>query len=73
MLLFQSVALGRYHNEMNLIMEQRLLKAACYCRLSEDDLNDGTSISIETQKTIATQYPCMCGLRRNDVDKFTAE
>ena len=37
-------------------MEQRLLKAACYCRLSEDDLNDGTSISIETQKTIATQY-----------------
>ncbi|MBP1547012.1 MAG: hypothetical protein J6A37_10465 [Oscillospiraceae bacterium] len=54
-------------------MEQRLLKAACYCRLSEDDLNDGTSISIETQKTIATQYPCMCRLRRNDVDKFTAK
>ena len=37
-------------------MEQRILKAACYCRLSEDDLNDGTSISIETQITIAKQY-----------------
>lgn len=37
-------------------MEQRLLKAACYCRLSDDDVNDGTSISIETQMTIAKQY-----------------
>ena len=45
-----------YHNERNLIMEQRMLKAACYCRLSDDDVNDGTSISIETQITIAKQY-----------------
>ena len=37
-------------------MEQRIYKAACYCRLSDDDLNDGISISIETQKIIATQY-----------------
>ena len=37
-------------------MEQRMLKAACYCRLSDDDVNDGTSISIETQITIAKQY-----------------
>lgn len=56
-----------YHNERNLIMEQRILKAACYCRLSEDDLNDGTSISIETQITIAKQY---CKTNRIEIVDF---
>lgn len=37
-------------------MEQKMCKAACYCRLSDDDLNDGMSISIETQMTIHKQY-----------------
>lgn len=48
-------------------MEQRILKAACYCRLSEDDLNDGTSISIETQITIAKQY---CKTNRIEIVDF---
>lgn len=37
-------------------MEQKMYRAACYCRLSNDDLNDGMSISIETQITIHKQY-----------------
>lgn len=37
-------------------MEQKMYKAACYCRLSDDDLNDGMSVSIETQITIQKQY-----------------
>lgn len=37
-------------------MEQKLYRAACYCRLSDDDANDGTSVSIETQITIHKQY-----------------
>ena len=37
-------------------MEQKMYKAACYCRLSDDDVNDGMSISIETQITIHKQY-----------------
>lgn len=48
-------------------MEQRILKAACYCRLSEDDLNDGTSISIEMQITIAKQY---CKTNRIEIVDF---
>ena len=48
-------------------MEQRILKAACYCRLSDDDLNDGTSISIETQITIAKQY---CKANRIEIVDF---
>ncbi len=48
-------------------MVQRILKAACYCRLSEDDLNDGTSISIETQITIAKQY---CKTNRIEIVDF---
>ncbi len=31
-------------------------KAACYCRLSQDDANDGTSVSIETQIKVLTDY-----------------
>ena len=30
--------------------------AACYCRLSKDDENDGTSVSIETQRQILSDY-----------------
>lgn len=37
-------------------MEQKMYRAACYCRLSDDDANDGTSVSIETQMTIHKQY-----------------
>lgn len=44
------------HNERKIIMEQKMYKAACYCRLSDDDLNDGMSVSIETQITIQKQY-----------------
>lgn len=36
------------------IVEQKIMyKAACYCRLSDDDLNDRMSISIETQIIIS--------------------
>ena len=37
-------------------MEQKMYRAACYCRLSDDDAKDGTSVSIETQITIHKQY-----------------
>ncbi|MBP1560427.1 MAG: recombinase family protein [Oscillospiraceae bacterium] len=30
--------------------------AACYCRLSKDDDNDGTSVSIETQRQVLSDY-----------------
>lgn len=30
--------------------------AACYCRLSRDDENDGTSVSIETQRKVLEDY-----------------
>ena len=32
------------------------ISAACYCRLSKDDENDGTSVSIETQQQILSDY-----------------
>ncbi len=37
-------------------MDMKIYKAACYCRLSDDDVNDGMSVSIETQITIHKQY-----------------
>lgn len=37
-------------------MEMKIYKAACYCRLSQDDLNDGTSVSITTQMAVAREY-----------------
>ncbi len=39
-------------------MEQSkyLFNAACYCRLSKDDENDGTSVSIESQIQILTDF-----------------
>ena len=36
--------------------EQRRTIAACYCRLSDDDDQDGTSVSIETQTKILGDY-----------------
>ena len=45
-----------FHNERIFIMEQKMYRAACYCRLSDDDAKDGTSVSIETQITIHKQY-----------------
>ncbi len=30
--------------------------AACYCRLSKDDETDGTSVSIETQQQILSEF-----------------
>ena len=37
-------------------IEQNKYTAACYCRLSRDDENDGTSVSIETQKKVLEDY-----------------
>ncbi len=39
-------------------MEQSkyILGTACYCRLSKDDDNDGTSVSIETQRQILSDF-----------------
>lgn len=38
------------------IYEQSIYKAACYCRLSRDDEQDGTSVSIETQVKVLEDY-----------------
>ncbi|MBQ3065428.1 MAG: recombinase family protein [Clostridia bacterium] len=37
-------------------MQSKKIIAACYCRLSDDDEQDGTSVSIETQKKILGDY-----------------
>lgn len=37
-------------------MVQSKYIAACYCRLSKDDAQDGTSVSIETQQKILADY-----------------
>ena len=49
----QAALLGK-ESIMNL--EQRRTIAACYCRLSDDDAQDGTSISIETQTKILGDF-----------------
>lgn len=41
--------------------------AACYCRLSRDDEQDGTSISIETQKKVLEDY---CNINNYGVYDF---
>lgn len=38
------------------ITEQSEYTAACYCRLSKDDLQGGTSVSIDTQKKVLEDY-----------------
>lgn len=37
-------------------LEQKMYKAACYCRLSSDDLKDGMSVSIDTQIALEKKY-----------------
>jgi len=37
-------------------MEQRHYNAAIYCRLSQDDKQTGTSLSIQNQQTLLTEY-----------------
>ncbi|MCI5946886.1 MAG: recombinase family protein [Oscillospiraceae bacterium] len=37
-------------------MSMNNYKTACYCRLSQDDDNDGTSVSIETQTKVLADY-----------------
>ena len=46
-------------------IEQRRTIAACYCRFSDDDAQDGTSISIETQTKILGDY-----CRENSMEVF---
>ena len=56
------------------LKEQSRLIAGCYCRLSDDDEKDGTSISIETQRKILTEYCKEHGIQVYDVyedDGFT--
>lgn len=36
--------------------KQSIYTTACYCRLSHDDLTDGTSVSIDTQKKLLEDY-----------------
>ncbi|MBR3999868.1 MAG: recombinase family protein [Clostridia bacterium] len=43
-------------------MQSKKIIAACYCRLSDDDEQDGTSVSIETQKKILGDYCCDFGI-----------
>ena len=47
-------------------MVQSKYIAACYCRLSKDDAQDGTSVSIETQQKILSDYCKTNGLDIND-------
>ena len=51
--------------------EQSRLIAALYCRLSDDDEKDGTSVSIETQEKLLTDYCkqhgiCIYGVYKDD-------
>ncbi len=51
--------------------EQSRLIAALYCRLSDDDEKDGTSVSIETQEKFLTDYCkqhgiCIYGVYKDD-------
>ena len=48
-------------------IEYNKYTAACYCRLSRDDENDGTSVSIETQKKVLEDY---CQTNGYDVYDF---
>ena len=48
-------------------MEQRYYNAAIYCRLSQDDKNKGTSLSIQNQKALLSEYVQENGWRVEDV------
>ena len=41
---------------MNYTEQSNRIIAGCYCRLSDDDDRDGTSVSIETQMRILSDY-----------------
>ena len=43
-------------DEMSYLGQRKNYIAACYARLSVDDMQDGTSVSIETQKKILEDY-----------------
>lgn len=45
---------------------EHIYTAACYCRLSQDDERDGTSVSIETQKHLLEDYCKEKGFRVYD-------
>ena len=47
-------------------MSGKLYNAACYCRLSQDDANDGTSVSIITQKEMLRDYCVKSGYSIHD-------
>lgn len=52
-----------FYRKDNVFMDMKIYKAACYCRLSQDDLNDGTSVSITTQMAVAREYCKEIGFR----------
>ena len=41
---------------MNYTEQSNRIIAGCYCRLSDDDDRDGTSVSIKTQMRILSDY-----------------
>ena len=45
--------------------ERSIYTAACYCRLSRDDEQDGTSVSIETQKKVLEDYCAYSAFRKH--------
>lgn len=51
----QTALLGK-EDKMNYTEQGKRINAACYCRLSDDDDHDGTSVSIETQMKILSDY-----------------
>lgn len=52
---------------MGYLEQRKNYIAACYARLSKDDLQDGTSVSIETQKKILEDY---CRSNNITIHKF---
>jgi len=51
----QTALLGK-GMKMNYTEQSSRIIAGCYCRLSDDDDRDGTSVSIETQMRILSDY-----------------
>ena len=61
--------IGAFFNKLNTESIRPYL-AACYCRLSDDDAQNGTSISIETQTKILSNF---CRDRSIEVFDFCEE
>jgi len=55
-----------FRSGKDLNMSGKLYNAACYCRLSQDDANDGTSVSIITQKEMLRDYCVKSGYSIHD-------